>query len=163
MPVFSVHVPQVATGAVANTFTTLLGIKMANTLGHRARLRKLLIAGGGGAPQDEQVAIRLTRTDNTAAGTNTAVNVNTIQKADPASIASNVNAIGKTYTAEPTTKGTDLGSGGGLNARGVLQLDWTNDMANAPKIPSNTTLCIEGAPGQAVAVNLSMMAEWEEY
>jgi len=163
MSVFSVEIPQVATAAVANAFTTLVGLKFANTAGHRARLRRLVISGGGGAPQDEQVAIRLTRADNTGAGTATPVDLDTIQKNDPDSVASNVAAIGKTYTAEPTTKGTDLGGVGGLNARGILIRDWSNDPGNAPKWIKNTTLCIDGAPGQAVAVNLTIAVEWEEY
>ena len=163
MPVFSTTIDLVATGAAANTFATLLGLKFADTLGHRGRLRKLLIAGGGSKPQDEQVALRLTKTDNTADGTSTSVNVNTIGKGDPDSVASNMAAIGKTYTVEPTAKGTEVHALGGLNARGVLPLDWTNDPAHAPKWGKKQTLCIEGAPGQAVAVNLTVAVEWEEW
>ena len=163
MPIFSNTIPQVATAAAANAFTTLVGIKFADTLGHRARLRKLIIAGGGGAPQDEQVAIKITKSDLSADGTSTAVNVNLIGKQDPLSVASNVAAIGKTFTVEPTAKGTTIHAAGGLNARGVLVRDWTNDPAGAPAWGQGETLCIEGAPGQAAAVNLTVAVEWEEY
>jgi len=163
MAVFGTTIPQVATGNTANTFTTLVGVKFADTTGHRARLRKLVISGGGGAPQDEQITVKITKGDISGDGTSTAVNVNTIGKQDPLSVASNVAAIGKTFTAEPTAKGTTIHAAGGLNARGLLVLDWSGDPSQAPAWGKGETLCIEGAPGQAVAVNLTVALEWEEY
>ena len=41
MPHFKLKVEGLATGATANAFITLLGLKFANTTGHRGRLRKL--------------------------------------------------------------------------------------------------------------------------
>ena len=66
---YKLFVPGLVTGSTANAFSTLLGLKMANVAGNRARLRKLVIAGSGAAPQDVQVALKLQRTDNTADGT----------------------------------------------------------------------------------------------
>jgi len=158
---FSTKVDGIATGAAANTYRTLLGIKFSNTAGHRAKLRRLVISGGGGAPQDEQASIRIRRTDNSADGTSTAVNVNTISPKDEGSVASIVTAIGKNYTVEPTTYASEIIGGGSLNCRGQLVLAWPGD--DAPQVGINETLGIEGAPGQAVALNLEVFAEWEEF
>ncbi len=161
MPIFSMQV-QADTGAVANTFATLLGLKFANTTGHRGRLRKLTIAGGGGAAQDLQVQCRLTKSDNTADGTSTDV-IAGLLKVDPLSVASNVAAAGAEFTVEPTTKETDYYGLGGLNSRATLQHDWTNDPAGAPQWGKNQTLLLEGAPGAATATTLVIGIEWEEF
>lgn len=158
---YALKVGGLATGATANAFITLLGLKFANTTGHRGRLRKLVIGGGGGAPQDVQVSLLLQRTNNAADGTSTAVNANTIGKADPAQIASNVAAIGKNYSAEPTTFETQTLGVGSLNARGTICLEWGPD--DAPRWGPNQTLCLLAAPGAATATNLEVAAEWDEY
>lgn len=158
---YKLNVAGIATGAVANTFISLLGMKLADTVGHRARLRKLVVGGGGDAAQDIQVSLRLRRTDNTTDGTKTDVNVNTIGQADPASRASVVSAIGKNYTDEPTTFETGTLGLAPLNARATLVQEWGPD--EAPCWGPDQTLVLEGAPGTAVAVNLEVTAEWEEY
>lgn len=163
MPVFSTEVSEILTAAGANAFTTLLGLKFADTLGHRGRLLSLVVTGGGGAPQDEQMAVRYTVGDNSADGTFTAVNVNTIAKQDELSVASLVAAIGKTYTVEPTAKGTEVHALGGLNMRGILSLDWSHMPEKAPRWNRNQTLCIEGAPSQAVAMKVNIAIRWEEF
>jgi len=160
MAIFHCKVEGLVTGASANTFKTILGLKFADTLGHRARLRKLVIGGGGGAPKDKQVSLRLRKTDITTDGTSTAVNVNTIGKSDPTSVASNIAAIGKNYSAEPTTMGTDTLGGGAMNDRGGLVLEWPGD--DAPVWGKKECLCLEAAPGEAVAVNLEAYVCWEE-
>lgn len=161
MPKFKVKIPSLASGAVANAYTSIVGVKFANTTGHRARLSQLVVSGGGNAPQDLQVSIQLRRTDNTTDGTSTAVNVNTIAKKDPDSIASNASAVGKNYTVEPTTKESGLLAGGAFNARSQLVLTWNDD--DAPVWGKNQTLLIEAAPGQATAANLEVSMEWQEF
>lgn len=160
MGVYAIKVEGIATGASANTFKTLLGLKLANTAGHVARLRRLVVGGGGGAAQDLQVSIRLRRTDNNADGTSTAVNVNTIGKHESEQIASVVSAIGKNYTVEPTNYETEMLGGGALNTRGGLVLEWAP--GEGPRFGKNQTLGIEGAPGSATAANLEIALEWEE-
>lgn len=160
MKLYSVKVSSIATGSSANTFTTILAMKMANTTGHVARLRSLVIGGGGGAPQDLQVDIKFDRTGNTTDGTSTSVNVATILAHETDSVASNVNAIGKTFTVEPTTFLGDAGAGGSLNTRGTLVREWPS--GEGPKWGSNQTLCLLAAPGSASAANLSVDLTWEE-
>jgi len=160
MSIYHCKVEGIATGAVANTFKTILGLKYADTLGHRGRLRKLFIGGGGGAAQDLQVSIRLRKTDITADGTSTAVNVNTIGKSDPTSQASLVAAMGKNYTVEPTTMGTDTLGGGSINGRSGLVLEW--GPGEGPTWGRKECLAIEAAPGEATAANLEAYVEWEE-
>lgn len=160
MALYSVWVPAIATGASANAFITLLGLKMANTAGHICYLRRLVVAGGGAAAQDINVSIKLDRTDNTGDGTSTSVNVNTILSANSLQIASRVNAIGKNYSGEPTTYSGGIGFGGALNSRGILILEWPR--LDGPQWGKNQTLGILGAPGAATATNLNISVEWEE-
>jgi hypothetical protein len=152
---------QVTTGAVANTFKTLLGFKLANTAGHRARLKRLIIGGAGQAAQDVNVSIHLHRTDNSADGTSTAVNVNTIASKVSEQIASIVNAIGKNYSAEPTTMEAGNLLPFSLNGRSTIVLG-PADFGTEVIWGKNQTLCIEGAPGEALAVILDVGVEWEE-
>lgn len=158
---YKLKVDGIATGAVANTFKTLLGLKLADTAGHRARLRRLIVGGGGGAPQDLQVSLRLRRADNTTDGTKTDVNVNTIGSADDGQIASRIAAIGKNYTDEPTTYETGTLGLAAVNTRSTLVMEWGPD--DAPVWGPNQSLCLEGAPGSATAATLEVAAEWEEF
>jgi hypothetical protein len=161
MPHFKLRVEGLVTGSTANAFTTLLGIKYATTTGHRARLRKLLLGGSGAAPQDVQLSVRMQRTNNTADGTSTAVNVNTIAKADPGSLASNVSAIGKNYSAEPTNYENGILGVGAFNSRGTLIMEWGPD--EAPVWGPTQSLGIQVAPGSATATYLEATLEFEEF
>ncbi len=161
MPSFKLRVDGLSTGAVANTFLTALAVKFANTTGHRARLRSLAIGGTGGAPQDIQVSARLRRTGNTSDGTSTAVATTYVTKADPNSIASNVTAIGKNYTVEPTTYEPGSLGLGSFNARNTIIKEWALDQA--PVWGPNQTLGLEVAPGSATATTLEVTLEWEEF
>ena len=148
------------TGSTANAFITLLGLKLPAGTGNRARLRKLVVGGGGVAPQDVQVSLRLRRTNNTTDGTSTPLNVNTIGKADPNALASVMAAVGTNYSAEPTTYETGTLGIGALNSRGTLVMEWGPD--EAPIWGPSQTLGLEAAPGSATATTLDVMAEWEE-
>jgi hypothetical protein len=149
-----------STGATANAHISLVGLKFANTAGHRARLRRLVIGGGGGAPQDVQVSFRLRRTGNTGDGTATN-SITAIAQADPGSIASKVSALGSQYTVEPTTFEAASVGGGSVNARATFLQEWTPD--EAPVWGPNQTLCLEAAPGSAVATLVNVSLEWEEF
>jgi hypothetical protein len=158
---YKLKVDGLVTGASANTYITILGLKLPNTTGYRARLRRLVIGGGGVAPQDLQVSLRIRRTGNTADGTSTAVNVNTIGDSRGGSVASRVSAIGKNYSAEPTTFENGALGGGPINTRATLALNWSAD--DAPVWGPNQTLCLEAAPGSASAATLEAALEWEEF
>lgn len=160
MAMFHCKVEGIATGAVANTFKTVLALKLADTLGHVATLRKLIIGGGGGAPLDKQVSLRLRKTNLDGDGTSTPVNVNTIGKSRETQIASRIAAIGKNFTVEPTTMGTETYGGGAINDRGGLVLELPGD--DGVTWGKGETLCLEAAPGEATAVNLEVYACWEE-
>lgn len=147
----------VPTGAVVDTFKTLMSLKAANTTGHRARLRSLNVAGAGGAAQDIQATLRLLRSDNTGDGTATSV---TPTKKDPDSLAANLTAA-KAHSAEPTTMESTYIWEGALNARGTLIKEWGED--DAPIIAKNTALNLQGTPGTTTAVTLNITMEWEEY
>jgi hypothetical protein len=159
MAIYGIKVDGITTGSTANTYKTLLALKMANTAGHVARLRKVIIAGGGGAAQDVQVDVKIDRTDISTDGTSTSVNVNTIQSHDPLQRTSAVDAIGKNFSAEPTAfAGTPIGAA--LNSRGTLALEWPSGCG--PLWGKAQALAILGAPGVATATTLSIAVEWEE-
>lgn len=160
MAIFSINIPSISTGATANAFITIAGLKLANTAGHRAKLRKLMIGGSGGAAQDIQVNFKIDRTDNSADGTSTAVATTLIFAHDQDGGASNMAAIGKNYSGEPTTYAGDTGSGGAVNSRGSVLLEWPS--GQGPSWGKNQTLGILAAPGANTATTLALMLEWEE-
>lgn len=161
MPFFCTTVDGLETGATANTYKTILSLKMGATAGHRARLRRLVVTGGGGAPQDLQASIRLRRSNNTTDGTSTAVSTDTIGKKESASVASNVAAIGKNFSAEPTAIENGILDGASLNCRVGVVLEWNED--NAPVWINNQALLIQAAPGEASTARLQASPEWEEF
>lgn len=161
MPSYSCKIDSAETGNSANAYTTIASFKFANTTGHRGRLTRLVVGGSGGASQDVPIAVRIMRSDNSGAGTSTSVNVNTIGSAEADQIASNVSAIGKTYTSEPTTVATGTLGGGDFNSRGTLILEEA-DFKKQILWGKNQTLLIQAAPGTATAVDLGVTLHWEE-
>lgn len=157
---YSVKVDGISTGSSANTYKTILGIKMAATTGHNCRLTRVTIGGAGGAAQDVQVSFKFDRTNNATDGTSTAVATTVILAHESDSVASNVNAIGKNYSAEPTTFLGDAGAGGALNSRGAIALEWPE--GKGPKWGNGQTLCLLAAPGAATATTLDVCLEWDE-
>jgi hypothetical protein len=160
MPRFALNIPQLSTGASAGTYAARLGLKLANTAGHRARLTKIVLGGGGLGPQDVQLSFRLRRTDNTSDGTATAVSAAEIARLDPDSLASNVSAK-KTYTVDPTTLEDGAVAAGSVNARGCLVLEWA--AGEGPRWGKNQTLVLEVAPGSATNTSFDVTVEWEEF
>ena len=156
---YSVTAESIATGAVANTFTTLLGIIAANTAGYRGRLRKLKVTPSGEAAQDVNVLVRLSKTNNAGAGTCTACT--TSIKPKDANSRDSIMTGGKNYTVEPTTVDTPHFSLVAINGRGGWAESW--DVTDAPCWGKNETLIVQCAPGTAAAVKVSITAEWEEY
>ena len=154
---FAATVYNAATGSVVGTFLGILGIKAANTTGHRARLRSLVVGGAAGAAQDIQVALRLVRSNNTSDGTKTDV---TVTKKDADSLAANLTAAGP-YTANPTTLESTFVWEGSINGRGVLVMEWSDD--DAPVVQKNQTLLLQGSPGITTAVTLAATMEFEEF
>ncbi len=157
---YSVTVHSVQTAAVVDTWETIMALIVANTAGHRARLRSLTIGGGGAAVQDIQVAFRLIRTNNATPGT--PGSSPTPKPKDPASLAAKLTA-GVAYSAEPTVLETTepFVYQGSINGRGEVIKEWPGE--DAPVIPQNTTLCLQATPGAATAVNLTATMEFEEY
>lgn len=158
---YSITIPTVATGTTANSYTTLVGLKFANTTGHKAVLRRCVIGGGNVAAQDLQVSFRFDRTDNAGDGTSTSVATTGIMARDSGSVASNVSAIGKTYTAEPTTAAGDAGFGGVFNTRAGVVLSW--DANEGPAWGPNQTLVLQGCMGTgSTAATMTVSLEWDE-
>lgn len=163
MPCYKMTFDNVATGAVADTFTTLAAIVAADTAGYRARLLSLTIGPADDAPVDKNVAVKLCRVDDVSAGgagTATTVSGANMAKADSESAASVISG-GHTYTVEPTTYGTYPLWVGAFNARGGLVKHW--DREDAPVIQRDQLLGLLAAPRDAAAITLSGTMEFEVF
>ena len=158
---FALGLDGLATGTVAGTFTALIGIKMADTLGHRGRVRSINIGGDGNAPQDLQVTVRLQVSDNTGDGTSTDAS-GSVAKKDPYSVATRAAAVGKQYSAPPTTLGRIVWEGA-FNTRGVLIKEWYDPDA-APEWGQKETMFVLATIGSgSTAAGLAIDLEWEEH
>lgn len=156
MPHYSVTALEVASGATAGTFKTILGVKF--PAASRQRLRALAVGPGGEAAQDINVSIRVTTADQTGDGTSTAV---TVKQKDAQARATSASAAGKNFTAEPTNVAATHHLEVGLNSRGSLIKEWNPE--EAPVIPASTTVIVQVTPGTATAVKMSYTLEWEEF
>lgn len=153
---FSVIALEVATGAVVGTYKSILGLKAANTVGHRGKVRRLSVGFGGEAAQDVNVSLRLTKTDNNSDGTSTAV---TAKRKDESGMVVSVMTGGKNYTVEPDNVDSQHLWECGLNSRGSLVIDWGED---GPVWGENETLLLQATPGAAAAVKMTATLEWDE-
>jgi hypothetical protein len=141
----------------ASVYGTLIGLKMPNTAGCRGRLRKLSI-GQSGAPASVQIEAEVVRADNTSDGTATDSSA-AVAKADPASPATGLSAVGSAFTGEPTVVAAGAVAGGAFNSYGMLPLDY---MPEDAKIwGPNQTLLIRAQANAAVTVDVEV--EWDEW
>lgn len=154
MAKYAVTVKAFASGAVAGTYKTAIGLKC--TAGKAAKLQAVRVGGGGGAPQDFQSTMRITRTGNTTDGTSTAV---VPAQKDPDSRASDMTG-GKNYTVEPTTVETVPVLEMGFNSRGGLNIEYPP--GREPEWRGAQTLLVSFAPGDNNAINHDVTVEWEE-
>lgn len=161
---YAVNCDDVATGAVADTFKTLLAIIAADTAGYRARLLKLIVGPSDDTPQDLNVALRLNRVDDVSAGGAGTANSNpTPRPIDSLSRAAVITA-GEDYItggAEPTTYGTVPIWQAEMNRRNTLIQEWVPD--EAPVINRDQLLGLLAAPRTAAAARLSVSFEFEEF
>ena len=158
---FALGLDGLATGVVPGTFLSLIGIKMADTLGHRGRVRSINVGGDGNAPQDLQVTVRLQVSDNTGDGTATDAAAS-VAKKDPYSVATRAAAVYKQYTVEPTTVGRVVWEGA-FNSRGVLIKEWY-DPDSGPEWGQDETMLVRATIGSgSTAAGLAIDLEWEEH
>ena len=150
-----------STGAVANTFKTMLALIAANTAGYRARLFRLEV-GPGEAPQDESFSLKLWRTNNATAGTpGSTVTAANMPKFDSLSRDSIISG-GLLYSAEPTTFDNQPLLQQDFNFRGGFLWE-TDDPNKMFKFGLNQTLCVLAAPRVATARKLSISVGYEEF
>jgi hypothetical protein len=153
----------IPSGAVADTFRTIASIIVANTTGHRFRVRSLSIGPSDDAPADLNASVKLARTNNATAGTpSSTVTAANMPKVDPGSIDSLMTG-GRNYSGgEPTTYETEPLFTEDFNIRGGFIKEWT-DPDQMPKVTQNKTLGLLLAPRTAVAIRTSGTIEFEMY
>lgn len=147
----------VATGAVLNTFKTLMGVIAGAA--KRGRLISIDIAPSGEAAQDVNVGLRISTTNQAGAGTPTTSP--SPQAVDPGNPLVSGMTCGVDYSVEPTTvHATPHEFECAFNGRGGFAKRW--DESDAPRWGASQTLVIQAAPGAAVAVKTTTTIVWEE-
>ena len=158
---YSLTIEDVATGADADTFTTMLALKAANTTGHRGKLRRLVVGPSDDTPADLNLSVQVNKTGNTANGTGTDnVASANLPKADPAQRNSIMTGY-YSYDTEPTTYDTEAPWRMDFNRRGGLIENWTHE--EAPSWGPDETLGILLAPRTAAAARVTITLIWEEF
>ena len=161
MPRYVLDFAGVATGATADTYKTIAALIAADTLGHRARLRKLTITPASANPVDEVCSVQIKRIADVSGGTpgtKTAVAAASISKADPETIDSLVSG-GINYTVEPTTYETRALWQASFNMRAGLLKTWNED--DGPMICRDQLLGLLAAPEDNSALDLNGSLEFE--
>lgn len=157
---YKVVASDVVSGAVADTFKTLMALIVANTAGHRLRLRSLSVGPSDDTPLDLPVAVRVNRTNNAAAGTvGSSQTTAQVAKTDPDSRDA-LSTVGLSYSAEPTTYEAYPQFQMDFNLRGGFIKEWSAE--DAPRAKQNQTLGILVAPRTAAAVRVTISAEFED-
>lgn len=158
---YAITFTDLASGSAADTFKTLLTLILANTAGHRFRVRSLQVGPADDAPADLNVAVRLARTDNSgAASGGSGVTAANIAKKDSLS-RDTVATAHRGPTAEPTAYETEAAYQMDFNIRSGLMKEWTE--LDAPVVNRNQTLGLLAAPRTAAAIRLSGTIEYEEF
>lgn len=158
---YSIPFSDLATGSSANAFVTLVAVILANTAGHRFRVRALAVGPADDAPDDKNVSVKLARTNNAgAASGGTAVTSANIPKKDSGS-RDTIASAHLAPSGEPTTYETNAVYQMDFNLRGGLMKEWNE--IDAPIVNSNQTLGLLAAPRAASAARLSGTIEIEEF
>ena len=157
---YSVNFNNVSTGAVADTYKTLLALVAADTAGYRFRLRSINLGPGDDAPQDLNVSIKLGRVEDVSAGGAGTGTAATPLPKDSLSRAAVITA--KTNcTVEPTTYGAVAAFELDLNRRNSFVKEWSSE--DAPVFNRDQLAGLLGAPRTAAAAVLSGSMEFEEF
>lgn len=142
----------------ANVFRTFVGLIAGAA--KRGKLVSIDIGPAGEAPQDLDVSLRISTTNQAGAGT--PASAPTPLAVDPGNPLVSVMTTGIDYTAgEPTTvHATPHELEVGFNSRGGYSKRF--DDVDAPRWGASQTLVIQIAPGTGAAVKMSGTVVWEE-
>lgn len=160
---FSLPFEDIATGAVADIFKTLAALKVPDVVGNRCRVRALIIGFSKPSPDDQPVAIVMSRIADRSAGasgTSTAVTAANMPKKDPDSIDSLVTGE-RDYSVEPSSFAAENIFADEINDRGGIIKEW--DEEGAPKFTRDQLCAIRAAPRRALAAEVTGTIEFEIY
>lgn len=164
MPHFSLPFEDIQTGNVADAYKTVAALTVADTLGHRCRVRGIHAFASDDTPQDHNIAVRLERIADLSgggAGSSTAVTGADMPKHDPGSVDSIITG-GRTYTGEPSTFEPEPLYVGGFNMRGGLINERFDD--DEKYVLTRDMLCaLRFAPRAAVFLRVSGVIIFEVY
>lgn len=158
---YSLSWNDVASSASDNTFQTIAAVIAADTAGDQFRVTKLVVGSSDGPPQDNIIAVRLSRIEDLSAGTvgvRTLVASADIEKKDSLSADCPVSGA-HTYTTEPTAYATRPLYAMEFNDRTGLIQEWDPD--DAPVFRRDQVAGLLIAPRQAVPVRTSGVIEFE--
>lgn len=158
--IYSLTVEDVATGAVADTYTTLLALVAGSTTGHRGRLLQLIVGPSDNTPQDLNAGVRVSKTNQDTAGTpGSTVSAANIPKHPNERVSTMTGA--RAYSVEPTTYETYPAFQADMNRRGGMMQAWTRE--EAPQWGPSETLGILFAPRTDAVARVSATIIWEEW
>jgi len=161
MPFYKATFQDWETSAVADDYETAISIIVADTAGHRVRLRSLQVGQSDDSPTDENYSVRITRADRTGDGTaGSTIAAANVPKVDPSSLDC-IATVGLAYTVEPSTLDTEESWAIECNSRGGFIKEWEPDMAIIAN--QDTILCVQIAPRAAAAIQLSGTIEFETF
>jgi hypothetical protein len=149
---YYVNVKNVLTGAVADTYKTMIAVIVDATLGHRFRLRKAWGGCSEDSPPDLQIAVDVGRIEDFSAGGvgsgSTLVDKPNIARRETAGPQSDMQAR-TVYTGEPTTYDVEALFALEFNGRGGFVKEWSPD--EAPVFVNDQVMGLRFAPRTAVA------------
>ena len=164
MPFYKVPFKDVETGAVADTYMTVCSIIVADTAGHRCRLRSLQVGPSAATPTDLNVDIVVGRIADVSAGAagtpGDTVSAANTPKVDPGSVASLMTS-GRDYSVEPTAYETEYLWEVGVNSRGLFIKEWA--AIDAIVATQDMLLGILAAPRAATLVAITGSIEYEVF
>lgn len=154
----------IATGAVADTFTTMATVVSADTTGYRYRVRSIEVGPADDTPSDANVAIRLERVADVSAGSAGSsadtVSAANMPKVDPSSRDS-VMTGARAHSVEPSTFETEPLFQLDINVRGGFIKEWA--LEDAPIAGQDMLIALRAAPRAGSAVRVSGAIEFEEF
>ncbi len=164
---YTVTFESIDTGALADTFKTMLALLMPDTNdGHRARLRKLIVGASQVTPSDDSMLLQIKRILDVSVGSagtaGTTIGAAAVPKVDPDSIDSFASAK-IDYSAEPTTYATEAIYAAPFNTRGGLIERWEPFDPEAPVFRRDQLLGLLIAPRAAAAVAITGSITFETF
>jgi len=165
MAFYTMTFDNVSTNNAADAYKTIAALIVADTAGHRMRLRALHVGPADDTPQDKNYTVQVKRIgDVSEGGAGTApedVAAADMGKKDPDSVASIISGKRGLFTAEPTVYDAEPLFMKGVNGRGSFIKEWSAE--EAPVATRDQLLGVLATPRSAAALQVSGAMDFEVF